>query len=107
MDNIEIIVALIGMSIVMVVCRCLPLLMPANWLQMRWLQRLNQALPLCIMLILLLSSLNIPHNAEQVPHFLFEILSLATVIFSYHLWRNSLVSVVVGITSINILYGLF
>ncbi|MBE2893590.1 AzlD domain-containing protein [Spirabiliibacterium falconis] len=107
MTTYDILLSLAGMTVAMVVCRGLPLLMPASWLQMRWLQSLNQMLPLCIMLILLLSSLSLPHFSGNWLPFLRELTALCIVLLSYRMWHNTLLSVVIGIVSINAIYLLF
>ncbi|KGQ69729.1 hypothetical protein OA57_10705 [Chelonobacter oris] len=96
-----------GMAVVIFVCRALPLFLPQRWLQAGWLQSLNQALPLCIMLILLLSSLKIPTalSASFIEP-LIELVALSAVLLSYIRWRNTLLSVVIGVVGINLLYRL-
>ncbi|MBE2896397.1 AzlD domain-containing protein [Pasteurellaceae bacterium HPA106] len=104
MNTLDTLITLLGMAGAMVICRGFPLLMPASWLQMRWLQALNQMLPLCIMLILLLSSLSLPTLSGDWLPFARELAALCVVLISYRTWHNTLLSVVIGIVSINVIY---
>ncbi|MBV7388368.1 AzlD domain-containing protein [Pasteurellaceae bacterium TAE3-ERU1] len=104
MTSLDTLITLAGMNGAMVICRGLPLLLPGSWLQTRWLQALNQMLPLCIMLILLLSSLSLPALSGDWLPFVRELLALGIVLLTYRLWRNTLLSVVIGIVAINVIY---
>ena len=109
LSNVDILLSLAGMGAAILFCRALPLFLPQRWLQLGWLQSLNQTLPLCIMLILLFSSLSVPDNQETAlfasfTYLLFEIIALIAVLFSYIWWRNTLLSVVIGVVGINLLH---
>ncbi|TNG90759.1 AzlD domain-containing protein [Pasteurellaceae bacterium USgator11] len=105
MNTITILVTVAAMASVMLLCRALPLFLPQRWLQLGWLQSLNQSLPLCIMLILLFSSLKIPTSLSSgFTTLLYEIAALAVVLASYIWLRNTLLSVVLGVTCLNLLY---
>lgn len=105
---LELLVIFIGMAAASMVSRLLPLVLPARWLQQNWLHYLNQGLPLSIMVILLCSSLSVPAlDTANFSDLLFEITALFIVLVSY-IWRhNTLLSVIIGIISINLLYWIF
>lgn len=104
----ELLVIFIGMAAASMMSRLLPLVLPARWLQQNWLHYLNQGLPLSIMVILLCSSLSVPAlDAAHLGDLFLEITALFIVLVSYIWRRNILLSVMVGIISINLLYAIF
>lgn len=107
MNNSQLLLTLFGMAAAIFVCRVLPLFLPQRWLQLGYLQSLNRTLPLCIMLILLLSSLKIPHlSAPSFQALYIELSALTIVLLSYIWLRNTLLSVALGVAGINLLYFL-
>ena len=81
--------------------RALPL---AAWRQLarsRVAGELNRSLPLCVMVILLCASLK--GGVGAAPQLAAELLALAIAGVSYLLWRNPLISVVVGVFALNAL----
>lgn len=104
MDNLTIIIALLSMSATIIFCRTLPLMLPRRWLNSRWIYRLNQQLPLCIMIVLLLSSLSLKGDiSASILTIVSELITITAVILSYHWKRNILLSVAVGIIILNLL----
>lgn len=105
MTSWEMILTMFGMAVAIFACRALPLFLPQRWLQLGWLQHLNRTLPLCIMLILLFSSLTIPNDfSAALMTTVREVLALSAVLASYIWLRNMLLSVVIGVVGINLLY---
>lgn len=96
--------AVLLMGAITFVLRAAPVLLPKAWLQSPLLRALNRALPLCVMALLLLSSLAIgtAPQSPQSPHLLIaQILALACVWLTYRWRRNVLLSMVVGVAAIN------
>ncbi|MDH2925021.1 branched-subunit amino acid transport protein AzlD [Nicoletella semolina] len=84
-------------------CRFIPMVLPKSFLAHPLLQKLNKMLSLVIMVLLILTSLNLPTSGEGYTLFISQILALATVMVSYQWLNNILLSVVCGITSLNLL----
>jgi branched-subunit amino acid transport protein AzlD len=75
--------------------RFLPFLLPARWLDNRWIRTLKTGLPAVILLLLVVYSLK-DTPVSLAPWGLPEALSLALVV-GLHLWRrNALVSIAGG-----------
>ncbi|WP_240021846.1 AzlD domain-containing protein [Mannheimia haemolytica] len=70
------------------------------------LQKLNKMLPLVIMLLLLLTSLNFPKNGEGFNLILAQILALIGVLGSYVWLKNTVLSVALGIFGVNVFLSL-
>lgn len=114
MSSSYLILATFAMAAVTFVTRALPALIPKKLLDTPWLHRLNESLPLSVMVLLILTSLsyqnlsvtNGMHSAEL--HLLMaQIGALLLVLLIYHISRQLLVSMVVGIAAINGLLWLF
>ena len=114
MSSSYLILATFAMAAVTFVTRALPTLIPKKLLDTPWLHRLNESLPLSVMVLLILTSLSYQnlsvttgmHNAEL--HLLMaQIGALLLVLLIYHISRQLLVSMVVGIAAINGLLWLF
>lgn len=108
MTSSYLIFATLAMAMVTFITRALPALIPRKVLDTPWLHRLNESLPLSVMVLLILTSLsyqNLPADiALNVPelHLLMaQIGALLLVLFVYHISRQLLVSMVVGIAAIN------
>jgi branched-subunit amino acid transport protein len=108
MTSSYLIFATFAMAAVTFVIRALPTLIPKKLLDTPWLHRLNESLPLSVMVLLILTSLSYQnisattgiHSAEL--HLLIaQIGALILVLFIYHISRQLLVSMVVGIAAIN------
>jgi branched-subunit amino acid transport protein AzlD len=86
---------ILALGAVTVALRALPLLVRRTVLDRPLVRRLNQQLPLCVMVVLTVNALSPP---EVNPHhFLAELGALAVVAASYLLWRNALLSVAAGL----------
>ncbi|MGO2672155.1 MULTISPECIES: AzlD domain-containing protein [Psychrobacter] len=114
MSSSYLILATFAMAAVTFVTRALPTLIPKKLLDTPWLHRLNESLPLSVMVLLILTSLSYQnlsvttgmHSAEL--HLLMaQIGALLLVLLIYHISRQLLVSMVVGIAAINGLLWLF
>jgi len=114
MSSSYLILATFAMAAVTFVTRALPALIPKKLLDTPWLHRLNESLPLSVMVLLILTSLSYQnlsvttgmHSAEL--HLLIaQIGALLLVLLIYHISRQLLVSMVVGIAAINALLWLF
>lgn len=114
MSSSYLILATFAMAAVTFVTRALPALIPKKLLDTSWLHRLNESLPLSVLVLLILTSLSYQnlsvttgmHSAEL--HLLMaQIGALLLVLLVYHISRQLLVSMVVGIAAINGLLWLF
>ncbi|OXL26834.1 AzlD domain-containing protein [Psychrobacter sp. DAB_AL32B] len=108
MTSSYLIIATFAMAAVTFVTRALPALIPKKLLDTPWLHRLNESLPLSVMVLLILTSLsyqgvseNTGLNRAEVHLLMAQIGALLLVLFVYHISRQLLVSMVVGIAAIN------
>lgn len=108
MTHSEMIAMLLALAAGTMLCRFLPLMISANFLAHPILQKLNRMLPLAIMVILVLSSLDFPTTSSANYSMLIaQILAMVLVLLSYRWFNNMLLSVACGIAAINgILYFL-
>lgn len=111
MTSSYLILATLAMAAVTFITRALPALIPRKILDTPWLHRLNESLPLSVMLLLILTSLsyqNLPTditiNNSELHLLMAQVGALILVLFVYHISRQLLVSMIVGIAAIN---GLF
>ena len=118
MSNSYLILATLAMAAVTFITRALPALIPKKLLDTPWLHRLNESLPLSVMVLLILTSLSYQGlsdnagfqaglNSAEVHLFMAQIGALLLVLFIYHLSRQLLVSMIVGIAAINGFLWLF
>lgn len=112
MSNSYLILATLAMAAVTFITRALPALIPKKLLDTPWLHRLNESLPLSVMVLLILTSLSYQGlsdnagfqaglNSAEVHLFMAQIGALLLVLLIYHLSRQLLVSMIVGIAAIN------
>ena len=108
MTSSYLIFATLAMAMVTFITRALPALIPRKILDTPWLHRLNESLPLSVMVLLILTSLsyqNLPADialSDPELHLLMaQVCALVLVLFIYHISRQLLVSMVVGIAAIN------
>ena len=108
MTSSYLIFATLAMAAVTFITRALPALIPRKVLDTPWLHRLNESLPLSVMVLLILTSLsyqNLPADialSDPELHLLMaQVCALVLVLFIYHISRQLLVSMVVGIAAIN------
>ena len=114
MNSSYLIFATFAMAAVTFVTRALPALIPKKLLDTPWLHRLNESLPLSVMVLLILTSLSYQDlsqstgiNSAEMHLLMAQIGALLLVLFVYHISRQLLVSMVVGIAAINGFLWLF
>ena len=114
MSSSYLIFATFAMAAVTFITRALPALIPKKLLDTPWLHRLNESLPLSVMALLILTSLSYQGlsehaglNSAEVHLLMAQIGALLLVLFIYHLSRQLLVSMIVGIAAINGFLWLF
>ena len=116
-DNVYLIAATFAMALVTLLTRLTPIILPKRLLDAPLLLAVNKALPLSVMTLLILTSLHWQQpkpmpNAMSVslglsPLLVAEILALIVVLLSYHWKKQLLLSMLVGIASLNgFLWGL-
>lgn len=95
--------AIVVMAVITLVIRLMPTFLPKRTLNSPLLLAVNQGLPLAVMSLLILSSLAWTDNGHVAlsPLLLSQILALVIVLLSYHFYRQLLVSMVIGIASLN------
>lgn len=107
MSNLDTVLMLIALTLGTQICRFIPLVIPKSFLSHPILQKLNRILPLVIMLLLVLTSLSMPTAEHGYSLFIAQLLALASVVVSYKWFSNILLSVGLGIVSLNLLLWLF
>ena len=116
-DNVYLVAATFAMALVTFLTRMTPIILPKRLLDAPLLLAVNKALPLSVMTLLILTSLHWQQpkpmpNAMSMslglsPLLVAEILALLMVLFSYHWKKQLLLSMLVGIASLNgFLWGL-
>lgn len=110
-DNFYLIAATFAMALVTFLTRLTPIILPKRLLDAPLLLAVNKALPLSVMTLLILTSLHWQQpkpmpNAMTMslglsPLLVAEILALLVVLLSYHWKKQLLLSMVVGIASLN------
>lgn len=114
MSSSYLIFATLAMAAVTFITRALPALIPKKLLDTPWLHRLNESLPLSVMVLLILTSLSYQNlstttslNSAELHLLMAQIGALLLVMLIYHVSRQLLVSMVVGIAAINGLLWIF
>ena len=110
-DNVYLVAATFAMALVTLLTRITPIILPKRLLDAPLLLAVNKALPLSVMTLLILTSLHWQQpkpmpNAMSVslglsPLLVAEILALLVVLLSYHWKKQLLLSMLVGIASLN------
>lgn len=110
-DNVYLIAATFAMALVTLLTRLTPIILPKRLLDAPLLLAVNKALPLSVMTLLILTSLHWQQpkpmpNAMSMslglsPLLVAEILALVVVLLSYHWKKQLLLSMLVGIASLN------
>lgn len=98
------ILATLGMALVTFATRITPIVLPKRLLESSTFLAVNKGLPLAVMTLLIVSGLtwSDPHASFRLsPLLISEILALIVVLISYHVWRQLLVSMIIGIASLN------
>ncbi|WP_230657689.1 AzlD domain-containing protein [Psychrobacter sp. I-STPA10] len=114
---VYLIMAILAMATVTFIIRALPALIPKVYLDTPWLHRLNSYLPLCVLILLILTSLQLPIDTSATTDdatatannqlLLAQLIALTGVLLSYHYFRQLFVSMVVGIAILNACLWLF
>ena len=105
-DNFYLVAATFAMALVTFLTRLTPIILPKRLLDAPLLLAVNKALPLSVMTLLILTSLHWQPQPKPIslglsPLLVAEILALIVVLLSYH-WKNQLLlSMLVGIASLN------
>ncbi|CAM3983328.1 AzlD domain-containing protein [Psychrobacter arenosus] len=108
--NSYLLYAIIAMAVVTFITRALPALIPQRLLNTPWLHRLNERLPLAVLVLLILTSLSyqglftgfkLTAEAGQVAMLTAQIGALIIVLAIYHWSRQLLVSMIAGIAALN------
>ncbi|MBF2718622.1 AzlD domain-containing protein [Psychrobacter sp. NG254] len=114
MSSSYLIFATFAMAAVTFITRALPSLIPRKVLDTPWLHRLNESLPLSVMVLLIFTSLtysgvstDISLNNAELHLLMAQVGALCLVLLVYHVSRQLLVSMIVGIAAINGLFWLF
>lgn len=114
MTSSYLIAATLAMVAVTFITRAVPALIPQKLMDQPWLHRLNESLPLSVLVLLVLTSISYQDlslataiNSAQLHLVLAQIGALALVLLIYHISRQLLVSMVVGIAALNGLLWLF
>ena len=114
MGSSYLILATLAMAAVTFITRAIPALIPQKMLDKPWLHRLNESLPLSVLVLLILTSLAYQelsfttHLSDAALHLLLaQIGALALVLLVYHISRQLLISMIVGIAAINGLLWVF
>ena len=116
-DNFYLVAATFAMALVTFLTRLTPIILPKRLLDAPLLLAVNKALPLSVMTLLILTSLHwqqpkpMPNpmivSLGLSPLLVAEILALIEVLLSYHWKKQLLLSMMVGIASLNgFLWGL-
>ena len=115
-DNVYLIAATFAMALVTFLTRLTPIILPKRLLDAPLLLAVNKALPLSVMTLLILTSLHWQSQPKPMsmnlslglsPLLVAEILALIVVLLSYHWKKQLLLSMLVGIASLNgFLWGL-
>ena len=110
-DNFYLVAATFAMALVTFLTRLTPIILPKRLLDAPLLLAVNKALPLSVMTLLILTSLHWQQpkstpNAMSMslglsPLLVAEILALLVVLLSYHWKKQLLLSMLVGIASLN------
>ena len=108
--NSYLLYAIIAMAVVTFITRALPALIPQRLLNTPWLHRLNERLPLAVLVLLILTSLSyqglftgfsLTAEEGQVAMLTAQIGALIIVLAIYHWSRQLLVSMIAGIAALN------
>ena len=104
-DNFYLVAATFAMALVTFLTRITPIILPKRLLDAPLLLAVNKALPLSVMTLLILTSLHWqqpkPMSLGLSPLLVAEILALIVVLLSYHWKKQLLLSMLVGIASLN------
>ncbi|ELV07974.1 AzlD domain-containing protein [Wohlfahrtiimonas chitiniclastica] len=100
-------IGILVMGAITLIQRAFPTLVPQRLLRQRWLVALNFALPMAVMTILILSSLDAFSPNPDLFKIFSEALALVLVLLSYIRFGNVFISLAVGIGALNGFLALF
>ncbi|MCO4880572.1 AzlD domain-containing protein [Paraburkholderia caribensis] len=92
------------MSALTVFLRALPLVMHRSVLRSPWMTTINFELPMCVMVILVMHSVIGSRAAAPISA---QVVALVAVALTYIRWRNSLVSVGIGLALLAVISRYF
>lgn len=95
------IASIIAMGVITFILRAFPTFVPKRILDSHLLRYLNYALPLSVMAVLIIHSMEIDFFAPDLSAIIAKILALLLVLASYGCWRNVFLSVIVGVAALN------
>lgn len=107
METMDILWMLLALTAGTQLCRFIPMVLPKSVLAHPILQKLNKMLPLAIMILLVLTSINLPKADQGYALFTAQVIALCSVVLSYAWLKNILLSVSLGILNLNLLLWLF
>lgn len=112
MTNRYLIYATLAMALVTFIIRAIPALIPSRYLDTPWLHRLNERLPLTVLVLLIVTSLSyqgiladwqLVTDHDNVPMLLAQLAAITIVLVVYHFSRQLLISMIAGIAVLNAL----
>lgn len=104
MGNMTITAILIGiviMGAITFILRAFPTFVPKRVLDSHLLRYLNYALPLSVMTVLIIHSMEIDFSDPDIRGIISKLAALLLVLLSYIWWRNVFLSVIVGVAALN------
>ncbi|WP_051396272.1 AzlD domain-containing protein [Ignatzschineria larvae DSM 13226] len=101
MSLIALLIAILLMGLITFLLRAFPTFVPKKVLDSYLLRYLNYALPLSVMAILIIHSMEIDFAAINGALLLAKVGALAFVLGSYIRWRNVFLSVIIGVVALN------
>ncbi len=110
LSNSYLIFATLAMAVVTFIIRVMPVILPKKFLTSPLLLAVNRGLPLAVMCLLVLSSLQWVDSSQNFvisPMLIAQGLALIVVLLSYHLFKQLFVSMIIGIASLNGFLWLF
>jgi len=105
-SNSGFLIVLISTAVTTFFLRAAPIVIPRKWLASPLLQALNRFLPLCVMVALVLTTFT-KFEAPILAPAIAQVLALIFVLISYIRFKNVLLSMLLGVGSLNGLLYLF
>jgi len=105
-SNSSFLIVLLATACTTFFLRAAPVLIPRRWLASPLLQALNRFLPLCVMVILVANTFTRLEGPLLKP-FAAQLLALVIVLLSYIRFKNVLLSMILGVGSLNALLYVF
>lgn len=101
MTMTAVIISIFIMGLITFLLRAFPTFVPKRLLDSHLLRALNYALPLSVMTVLIIHSMGIDFSHPDLLSIFAKLLALLMVLFSYIIWRNVFLSVIVGVAALN------